>query len=80
MKIAAGCFGCLAFIFFGLSLAFSVGWGFIASMLPPELVGEIGMSTVYIQWVNSGCCCLSAILAVVFLVVGSMGKKTEEYE
>ena len=33
MKIAAGCFGCLAFLFFGLALVLSFGTGVIATML-----------------------------------------------
>jgi hypothetical protein len=61
-------------------MLFSVGLGVVTSMLPTDIAVELGSSAMYIQWANSGCCCLSAILAVVFLVVGSMGKKTEEYE
>ena len=79
MKIAAGCFGCLAFIF----LLLAVSWGWIYTLLVnavPDAAMALGPMTGMIQYINSGCCCLSAVLAVVFLVIGSMGKKNEDIE
>lgn len=79
MKIAAGCFGCLAFVF----LALTLGWGVIVASLVtavPELADELGAAASTVQWVNGGCCCISALLACVFLAVGVMGKKEESYE
>jgi hypothetical protein len=79
MKIAAGCFGCLAFVFFALTLS----WGMIYSSLAaasPELAMNLGSMSAYVQYVNGGCCCMSAALAIVLLVAGSMGKKSDDME
>lgn len=77
MKIAAGCFGCLAFVFFVLMWTTAPILSALATS-SPEAYQAIGPVAAYINYVNSGCCCLSAVLAVVFLVVGSMGKKNED--
>lgn len=72
MKIAAGCFGCLAFIF--LIMAFATGP--IVSMVAnadPDIGMTLAPMAGMISTVNSGCCCLSGVLAIVFLAVGMMG-------
>ncbi len=79
MKIAAGCFGCLAFVFLALTLSWGLIWSSVVTAAP-ELATEVGASAAYVQYVNGGCCCLSATMMIVFLVVGSMGKKEETYE
>jgi hypothetical protein len=81
MKIAAGCFGCLAFMFLGLALVLSFGGAFITTMLNGSgLESSFAEFNGYIAQGSGSCCCLSAGLAIVFLVVGSMGKKQEEIE
>lgn len=72
MKIAAGCFGCLAFIFF---VMIWVTGPILASLATasPDLYQTIGPVTAYLSYVNYSCCCLSALLAIVFLAVGMMG-------
>lgn len=79
MKIAAGCFGCLAFVF----LALAMSWGMIYSAIAsasPELAMALGPVSAYVQYANGACCCLSGVLAIILLAVGSMGKKEETYE
>jgi hypothetical protein len=76
MKIAAGCFGCLAVIF----LFLAVGWGFIVAMMPTDVQVSLGMVTAYVSPASYGCCCLSALLTVVFLAVGMMGNKGSDIE
>lgn len=75
MKIAAGCFGCLAFIFLGLSLAWGVILSAVMPMLPSDVAVQISPFMGYVNYINSGCCCLSGTLAIVLLVVGSMKSK-----
>jgi hypothetical protein len=72
MKIAAGCFGCLAFIFFVLIWVTGPLLGVLASQ-SPEAASAIGPVASYIVYVDYGCCCLSALLSIVFLAVGMMG-------
>jgi hypothetical protein len=79
MKIAAGCFGCLAFIFLALMFLTNPLYT-MAVNASPDIASSVGPVIGYLQYVNSGCCCLSAVLAVVFLTVGSMGKKSDELE
>lgn len=72
MKIAAGCFGCLALFFFSLAVA----WGFIvAAIMPmvatdPSAAEAFGTLAAYGNYLNGSCCCLSSLLAIVLLVVG----------
>lgn len=79
MKIAAGCFGCLAFIFLILMFATGPILGMIATA-SPEAYSAMSPIAPFLGYMNSGCCCLSAVLAVVLLVVGSMGKKNDDIE
>jgi hypothetical protein len=67
MKIAGGCFGCLALVF----LVLTILWGMITAAVgsavattQPEAWSAIGPFFGYGQYVNSGCCCLSSILAI----------------
>lgn len=78
MKIASGCFGCLAVVF--LVLAFlsailvSVLMPMIATMVPDAAPYAAQAEQVFRA--GSGfCCCLSASLAVVLGVAGAMRKK-----
>ncbi len=79
MKIAGGCFGCLAFLFFVLTLAWGTIYATIVSA-SPDLAIQLAPVSGFVQYANGGCCCLSGVLAIILLVAGSMGKKTEEYE
>lgn len=81
MKIAAGCFGCLALVFLGLAVA----WGFIVTALspvladmPPDAAAATGSALAWGSYLNGGCCCLSGLLAVVLLALG-MRKGEGEY-
>jgi hypothetical protein len=77
MKIAGGCFGCLALVFFALTLLFSVGLGVItsvAAMIDPDLAATVGTMLASfggtLNMVNGSCCCLSSLLAIVLLAIG----------
>ncbi len=78
MKIVGGCFGCLAFVFFVL---FWVSAPIMAALLPmlydvdPDLGNTATELVAYVNYANGTCCCLSAAMAIVFVAVGSMGKK-----
>lgn len=72
MKIAAGCFGCLAFIFLIMMFATGPIVAIIANS-DPDLGMTLAPLTATISYINSGCCCLSGVLAIVFLAVGMMG-------
>lgn len=80
MKIAAGCFGCLAFVFLGLAVTLIFGMNAIATALPPDVADVLLGLSAPLTWVSEGCCCLSGVLAIILLAVGSMGKKEETYE
>lgn len=72
MKIAAGCFGCLAFVFLILTVLTGTLIAAIMPMLPVESQSMLGGMTAYIKYLNSGCCCLSGVLAIILFAVGSM--------
>lgn len=69
MKIAAGCFGCLALIFL---LAMMLTGTVISSIAAadPSIAAEIAGFSAYIQYVNGGCCCLSGALCIILFAVG----------
>jgi hypothetical protein len=80
LKYAAGCFGCLALMFFGLYLFMSFGLSIVLTAIPADMAVELAPVTTAISGiagivnaVSGSCCCLSAVAAVVFLAVGSMG-------
>ncbi len=79
MKIAAGCFGCIAFVFLLVALVMSFGITAITQAVP-DLGTILGPLASTISTVSSSCCCLSGGLAIVLLVAGSMGKKPDEME
>jgi hypothetical protein len=80
MKMAAGCFGCLAFVFLGVSLFFSFGMSALAQAVPEAAEFFVVAGSLPAN-ISSACCCLSGALAVVLLAVGMMGgKKEESYE
>lgn len=73
MKYAGGCFGCLALIFFGLTIVFQFGAAFIINGLvaiDPELATTVSPLLGTVNMINGGCCCLSSLLAIVLLAVG----------
>lgn len=71
MKIAAGCFGCLAFIF--LILVISSSWLLAAvAQASPDAYSALGPLTGIFQYLNMGCCCLSGVAAVALFAAGSM--------
>lgn len=74
MKIAAGCFGCLAFLFLILTFATGIIVATLISFAPDQ-AATLSAATSYIQYANGTCCCLSAALAFVLLAAGSMRKK-----
>lgn len=76
MKIAAGCFGCLAFFFFVMIFVTAPLVAQLSTM-SPDVAQSVGPMIGYINYANDGCCCLSALLAVVFLAVGMMGGKKD---
>lgn len=79
MKIAAGCFGCLAFIFFAAIWLTAPLFAMVATS-SPDVYQTMAPVVGYISYVNYGCCCLSALLAIVFLAVGMMGGKKEQFQ
>lgn len=72
MKIAAGCFGCLAFVFLILTFTWGMIVAAITPMLPTDVQLTLGPALGYIQYVNSGCCCFSGVACIGLLVAGSM--------
>jgi hypothetical protein len=76
LKIAAGCFGCLTFFFLLLMIATGPIVNLIATTDGPvhDLLAPFSAALLY---VNSGCCCLSGVLSIVFLAVGLMGGKKD---
>jgi len=72
VKIAAGCFGCLAFLFLIMMFATGPIVAIIANT-NPDLGMTLAPLTGTISYINSGCCCFSGVLAIVFLAVGMMG-------
>lgn len=79
MKYAGGCFGCLTLMFMLTAVVLTVGSASIMTMVAstdPEAAQAIAPMIGYFSWINNGCCCLSGVLAVVFLAVG-MSKKDE---
>ena len=72
MKIAAGCFGCLAFIFLIMMFATGPIVAIIANS-DPDLGMTLAPLTGTLNIINSGCCCFSGVLAIVFLAIGLMG-------
>ena len=72
MKIAAGCFGCLAFVFLGLFLAWGVLMAALMPMLPADMQTTLAPVMAYANYANGGCCCLSGVLCVALLAAGSM--------
>ena len=79
MKIAAGCFGCLAFVFLACAMLFSFGTAMLANAVPdlaPLLTDWSGTASS----VSGACCCFSGVMMIVLFAVGSMGKKEETYE
>ena len=72
MKIAGGCFGCLALMF----MAFALMGAFVLPIVAP-LQGDSPSILAYAYaWgtqVNGSCCCLSGVLAIVFLAIGFSG-------
>lgn len=78
MKIAAGCFGCLALFLLFTYLSLSFGAAQITTMLSeadPTLGTTFAGLLAPIQWVNSGCCCLSGVACIALFAIGSMGNK-----
>ncbi len=78
MKIAGGCFGCLAFFFFIMIFATGPIVAIIANA-DPNLGMTLAPLSATIGYVNSGCCCFAGVLAIVLLAVGFMsgGKDPE---
>ncbi|MBM4389641.1 MAG: hypothetical protein FJ090_00855 [Deltaproteobacteria bacterium] len=84
MKIAAGCFGCLALVFLLLTLLTGTLVGTISTMLveaDPGLAVTFASFSAYIQYLNGTCCCLSGALCIILFAVGmSRGGGGETFE
>jgi len=76
LKIAAGCFGCLA-VFFLLMMIASTPIVNLIATADGDVQDALGPFADALLYVNSGCCCLSGVLAIVFLAVGLMGGKKD---
>ena len=61
MKIAAGCFGCLAFVFLALSMLTGTLLSMVAAA-DPGIAADLAPFTAYMQYANGGCCCMSTML------------------
>ena len=72
MKIAAGCFGCLAMFFLLMMMASGPIVNLIATT-DGDVHDVLAPFSAALLYVNSGCCCLSGVLSIVFLAVGLMG-------
>ncbi len=83
MKIAAGCFGCLALVFLLLTLMTGTLVGTITTMLveaDPGLASTFATFSAYIQYINGSCCCLSGALCIILFAVGMSRGGGETYE
>ena len=79
MKYAGGCFGCLTLIFIMTGVVLTLAASQITAALvsaSPEAAAQVGPYMAYLSYLNSGCCCLSGVLAIVFLALG-MSKKDD---
>ncbi len=83
MKIAAGCFGCLALIMFAFVIAFNFFGAMVVSALAdidPSLGASVGPLLGIVSYVSDGCCCLSGVLAIVLFAVGMSRGNNEAVE
>lgn len=79
MKVAAGCFGCLALVFL-LVLAAGVAIPLVLDGDDGGLSAVLGAQAGIMQWVGGGCCCLSSLAFVVFAALGMRGGNPEAEE
>ena len=83
MKIAAGCFGCLALVFLLLTVMTGTLIGTITAMLvemDPGLATTFASFSAYLQYLNGGCCCLSGALCIILFAVGMSRGNSENFE
>jgi len=78
MKIAAGCFGCLALFLLMFTMVLAFGGAAITTAISEAdpsagsmFAGMIGT----LQMVLGSCCCLSGVAAIGLFAVGSSGNK-----
>lgn len=83
MKIAAGCFGCLALVAFLFVVVFNFFGGQLVVALS-EADPSLGMAFSpvlgIVSYVADGCCCLSGFLSIVLLAVGMSRGNNEAVE
>jgi hypothetical protein len=83
MKIAAGCFGCLALLMFGLVVVFNFFGGMVLSSLTdidPSISAAVSPMFGIVSYVADGCCCLSGALSIVLFAVGMSRGNNEAVE
>jgi hypothetical protein len=72
-KYLAGC-GCLTWLgCMFLSIFLSVGWGFVASLLPADLVSMIAFAITPVSGLSGLCGCLGFFVGLVGIVMIFMG-------
>ena len=79
MKVAAGCFGCLALVFLLVLAVFSVPLFLDSDNWEGPLV-IIADSAQTMRGVGGSCCCLSALGFVICLALGMRGGNPEAEE
>lgn len=70
MKIAAGCFGCLALVCFALAVLGYFGLAFVSGLVPSDMQGLVGSIFGALPSAGGGCCCLSGALSIILFAVG----------
>jgi hypothetical protein len=79
MKVAAGCFGCLALVFFAV-LAGGVAIPYVIDAGEGGLGAVLRTQAGIMQMVGGSCCCLSSLAFVVFAALGMRGGNPEAEE
>ncbi|GDX81479.1 hypothetical protein LBMAG42_32900 [Deltaproteobacteria bacterium] len=70
MKIAAGCFGCLALVCLALAVLGYSGLQFVAEFVPSDMQGPVTSIFGALPSVGGSCCCLSGALSIILFAVG----------
>lgn len=83
MKIAAGCFGCLALICFLFVIVFNFMGGQLVVALSeadPSLGAAFSPLLGMVSYAADGCCCLSGFASIVLFAIGMSRGNNEAVE
>ena len=80
MKIAAGCFGCLAFLCLILAVVGSVAASAIISATPSDMQPMVASIVGWFPNAGGACCCLSGAVSIILLAVGMSRSNNDAIE